>query len=252
MHEVLIFTFLIFAGIIAGIVSVVSSMASLVSYPALLLSGVAPIYANITNTAALIFTGLGAAVSSVKELKKSWKKYLAYIVLILIGALIGSFLVVIFPSKIFEKLVPFFVLFSAFLFLVSGKKATFSKKISGKMGILISQMGMLIAGIYTGYFGAASGVLMLIVLMAVSNDDFVTVNAVKNIIGSLGNLVALLVFLFNKSVFWDKAIPLAIGLAIGGYLGQIIIRYLPLKQVRIITFTFAIILAIYLGYQAYL
>ncbi|WP_405077067.1 TSUP family transporter [Lactobacillus jensenii] len=76
--EILVSIFLIGAGILAGIVSVVSSMASLVSYPALLLAGVAPVYANVTNTAALIFTGLGSAVSSMKELKSSWHKYIKY------------------------------------------------------------------------------------------------------------------------------------------------------------------------------
>ena len=101
--EVLVFIFLVAAGILAGIVSVVSSMASLVSYPALLLAGVSPVYANVTNTAALIFTGMGAAASSVKELKKSWRNYIKYIILILIGAVIGSFLVVIFPGKFLKN-----------------------------------------------------------------------------------------------------------------------------------------------------
>lgn len=246
--EVLVFIFLVAAGILAGIVSVVSSMASLVSYPALLLAGVSPVYANVTNTAALIFTGMGAAASSVKELKKSWRNYIKYIILILIGAVIGSFLVVIFPGKIFEKLVPFFVLFSAFLFLVSGKKITYQKREDNQ---LIAQIEMFAAGVYTGYFGAASGILMLIALLSVSKDNFVVVNAVKNVIGSLGNLIALVIFLFTSKVYWSKAIPLALGLFMGGFLGQKIIKFLPVKAVRVITFIFAVFLAIYLGWQAY-
>lgn len=219
--EILVSIFLIGAGILAGIVSVVSSMASLVSYPALLLAGVAPVYANVTNTAALIFTGLGSAVSSMKELKSSWHKYIKYIILISIGAAIGSFLVVIFPRKIFEKLVPFFVFLSAFLFLMSGKKSTYQRKANNQF---LAKIEMFAAGVYTGYFGAAAGILMLI---------------------------ALIIFLFTSKVYWIKAIPLAIGLFIGGFLGQMIIKYLPVKAVRIITFIFAIFLAVYLGWQAY-
>ena len=41
-------------------------MASLVSYPALLIAGAPPVMANITNTAALIFTGFGSALSSLE------------------------------------------------------------------------------------------------------------------------------------------------------------------------------------------
>ena len=51
------------AGILAGIVSVVASLASLVSYPALLALGLPPVSANVTNTVALMFTGLGATIA---------------------------------------------------------------------------------------------------------------------------------------------------------------------------------------------
>lgn len=83
---------------------------------ALLLAGVSPVYANMTNTAALIFTGMGSTLSSWKELRTSWRSYLRLMLVSLVRALVGSLLLVKFPGKIFEKLVPFFVLFSAFLF----------------------------------------------------------------------------------------------------------------------------------------
>ncbi len=48
-------------GVLAGIVSTVASLASVVSYPALLALGLPPVSANVTNTA-LMFTAVGAAV----------------------------------------------------------------------------------------------------------------------------------------------------------------------------------------------
>ncbi len=65
--------FLILMGIISGIISAVASMASLVSYPALLIAGCSPIAANITNTAALIFTGPGVLLASAKKMKGHWQ-----------------------------------------------------------------------------------------------------------------------------------------------------------------------------------
>ncbi|KRK25439.1 hypothetical protein FD23_GL000770 [Lactobacillus delbrueckii subsp. delbrueckii DSM 20074 = JCM 1012] len=47
------FIYLIILGVLAGIVAAVASMASLVSYPGLLLFGLSPVSANMTNTAAL-------------------------------------------------------------------------------------------------------------------------------------------------------------------------------------------------------
>lgn len=246
-------TFLIIAGVLAGMVSSIASMASLVSYPALLMADTAPVIANITNTAALIFTGIGSALSSLNEMKGHWREAAKYGIFILTGSACGGILLLIFPGTIFEKLVPFFVIFSGAMLLFSGSQKFINltgKKTRGK--IIAAYFGMFIAGIYTGYFGAAAGVLNLIFLTYVSSASFVAINAMKNILGSLGNLVALIIFIFGSKINWFKAVPLAIGLFIGGYYGQKAIKYLSPKMVRMITAVFSVILAAYLFYTAYL
>jgi len=245
--------FLIFAGILAGIVSAVASMASLVSYPALLIAGAPPVMANITNTAALIFTGFGSALSSLDDMKGHWREAAKYALFILSGALLGSILLLRFPGTVFEKLVPFFVIFSGGMLVLSGSKKFFDLDGEHSTGKTIAAyIGMLFAGIYTGYFGAAAGVLNLIFLTYVSDASFVTVNAMKNILGSLGNLVALIVFIVGSRVDWKMAIPLAIGLFVGGYLGQKSIKYMSPTLVRWITAALSLVLAGYLFYTAYL
>ena len=54
---------LVVAGVVAGMVSTVVGLASVVSYPALLAIGLPPLSANMTNTVALLVTGAGAAVT---------------------------------------------------------------------------------------------------------------------------------------------------------------------------------------------
>src|SRR2546423_15327932 len=61
---------LVAAGVVAGMVSTVVGLASVVSYPALLAIGLPPLSANMTNTVALLFTGAGAAVGSRPELTR--------------------------------------------------------------------------------------------------------------------------------------------------------------------------------------
>src|ERR1700727_3075678 len=53
---------------LAGMVGSVASLASLVSYPALLALGLPPVSANVTNTVALVFTGAGSAAGARQEL----------------------------------------------------------------------------------------------------------------------------------------------------------------------------------------
>lgn len=246
--------FLIYAGILAGIVSAVASMASLISYPALLIAGCSPIAANITNTAALIFTGPGVLLASAKKMRGHWLEFGKYCLFLLSGAVIGGLLLIDFPGKVFEKVVPFLVLLSSIGLMFSnskkGKKNKHRRKT--KEGIIIAYVGLFFGGIYSGYFGAAAGVLHLICINYLSDDEFFTINAMKDIVGALANLVALLVFIFGASVNWKMAILMAIGLFIGGYLGQYSIRYLSLRIVSWITFGFSIILASWLFYSAYL
>ncbi|AQR54500.1 membrane protein [Lactobacillus delbrueckii subsp. bulgaricus] len=165
------------------------------------------------------------------------------------GALIGGWLLVKFPGKIFQKLVPFFVLFSAGLLLYSGRQK--QPKQATKLGRIGAYFGLFVAGIYASYFGAASGVLTLIFLTALSDSSFVVINAIKSVIGSLANLVALALFAFKGGGNWPVAFTLAIGLFIGGYFGQKMIKYLKPAWVRWITACFSVLLAIYLGWRAW-
>lgn len=245
--------FLTFTGIVSGVVSAVASMASLISYPALLLAGCPPVIANITSTAALIFTGPGVLLASAKKMKGHWGEFAKYAAFLLTGAVLGSVLLIIFPGRVFEKLVPFFVLASS-IALVSGnkKEKTHEKfKHRSKLKNILAYIGLFVGGMYSGYFGAAAGVIHLICINYLSDDEFYTINAMKDLVGALANLVALIIFIFGSTVDWDKAIPLAIGLFIGGFVGQWSVRYLSLRIVSWITFGFSLVLAAWLFYSGY-
>lgn len=253
MGTTLTIIFLIIVGILAGIVSAVASMASLVSYPALLIAGCNPITANITSTASLIFTGPGVLLASFRKMRHHWGEFVRYSALLLTGSIIGSLLLVEFPSTVFEKIVPFFVLLSALGLLIgSRRKAVYHGKKRTKNKTILAYLGLFIGGIYSGYFGAAAGVIHLICMNYLSDDEFFTVNAMKDIIGALANFVALVVFIFTAQVNWMMALSMAVGLFIGGYLGQYSEKFLSLKVVSEITFAFSLVLTGWLFYQGYI
>ena len=244
--------FLIIAGIISGVVSAVASMASLVSYPALLIAGCSPVVANMTSTAALIFTGPGVLLASSKKMKGHWGEFGKYCIFLLTGAILGSLLLIAFPSSVFEKIVPFFVLFSSVaLVATNNKKKEQMKKTRTKLGNLLAYIGLFIGGMYSGYFGAAAGVIHLICINYLSDDEFYTINAMKDIVGALANLVALIVFIVGAHVNWMMALSMAVGLFIGGYLGQKSVKFMSIRIVSWITFGFSIILAGWLFYTGY-
>ncbi|TDM81811.1 hypothetical protein CEE82_01905 [Lactobacillus crispatus] len=72
------------------------------------------------------------------------------------------------------------------------------------------------------------------------------------VICGFANLVALIIFMFTSHIYWLQAIPLAIGMFIGGYIGPAILRRVPEKPVRIFIASLAFIQAGYFFYTAYL
>lgn len=120
--------FLLLGGVAGGLLSSIASMASLASYPVLLAVGIPPVFANVTNDAALIWTSIGSTVSSTKELKGHWKQVRFYTIFTVVGSIIGCMLLLSFPSSVFEKAVPFFIAFSGIMIIVSGKHHSLNTK----------------------------------------------------------------------------------------------------------------------------
>jgi uncharacterized membrane protein YfcA len=255
-----IFIFLIIAGFVAGLLASVAGLASLASYPALLMVGLPPVIANVTNTTALVFSGIGSMASSIKELRGNWKRLGVYVGLSLVGSIGGSILLLMAPAASFEKVVPFFILVAGILLWMSGRKKDVStRKLKAANATaekhfwvsFISLAGIVLVGAYTGYFGAAGGVIFLAILSIIMDDKFTVVNATKNAIAFIGNLVAAIIFIFKSHIDWLYVIPLGFGLLIGGYTGPIIVRHANIHLLRVLISLAAFGLAIYLFITAY-
>src|SRR5215212_1550490 len=61
--------FLAAAGVIGGLTGSIAGLASIATYPALLVVGLPPVTANVTNTVAMVFNAIGSVWGSRPELK---------------------------------------------------------------------------------------------------------------------------------------------------------------------------------------
>lgn len=250
--SIILFLFLLLGGIAAGLLSSVASMASLASYPVLLMTGVPPVFANVTNDAALIWTSIGSTISSTKELKGHWRKVWLFSSYTIAGSILGCLLLLLFPASVFEKVVPFFIIFSGIMILVSGKHHSLKRKKQSKLQQIFYAVMLLLMGAYTGYFGAAGGVIVLVILTYMTDDSFLVVNAIKNVVCGFANLVALIIFIFTSKIYWGRAIPLAIGMFIGGFIGPAVMRKVPANLIRDLIALLALGQAAYFFVKAYL
>ena len=96
----------------------------------------------------------------------------------------------------------------------------------------VAQASTLVVGLYTGYFGAASGVLFLALVGLVSVASLHELNAAKNVLVGAANVVATVIFAFVAPVRWPMALALAAGSVLGGGIGARLVRRVPAPHLR--------------------
>jgi uncharacterized membrane protein YfcA len=92
---------------------------------------------------------------------------------------------------------------------------------------------------------------MIVLLQATVRASFPRLNAIKNMVLTLSNLVAAVVFIFASSVQWQSCVPLAAGLFLGGRMGPAVVRILPVAAIRVAICVLGVGLAVWLGIDAY-
>jgi uncharacterized membrane protein YfcA len=237
-------------GVLAGVVSTVVSLASVVSYPALLALGLPALSANVTNTVALVFTAVGATAGSQRELTGQRGRVLRLGLLTALGGATGAALLMLTPSRTFELVAPWLIAGASLLLLLqpkTGRLADHSRREDSRL----LRLALFTVAIYTGYFGAAGGILTLAVLTAMIDLPLVRVNAVKNVIAGLANGVAATGFALFGPVRWDAVLPLAAGFLAGGWIGPAFVRRLPGQALRVVVAVCGVAVAIKLGIDSY-
>src|SRR5919205_627585 len=98
--------FLAAAGIAGGLTGSIAGLASVATYPALLMVGLPPVTANVTNTVAVVFNGIGSVWGSRPELRGQgeWIKRIAPAAAV--GGALGAALLLSTPAEGFERVVP--------------------------------------------------------------------------------------------------------------------------------------------------
>jgi uncharacterized membrane protein YfcA len=241
---------LVCAGLAGGLAGSIAGLASLVSYPALLAVGLGPVAANVTNTVALVFNGLGATLGSQVELRGQAFRVRQLAIAALLGGAVGATLLLLTPSGTFERIAPWLIGVSSLAILVRPRVRAAEQGADehGGAGLVA---GIFLIGIYAGYFGAAAGVMLLAILLVATDDTLARSNALKNVLLAIANVAAALGFICLGPVHWDAVAPLALGLFAGARLGPIVVRHSNAGVLRALIGVAGLALAVKLGADAY-
>ncbi|MCU1393055.1 MAG: hypothetical protein JWM34_1483 [Ilumatobacteraceae bacterium] len=223
---------LVVAGIVGGIVGTAGGITSLISYPALLAVGVPALPANLSNSIAVLGSGLGSTLGSSLELRDHRASIRRYAPVMIAGSVSGAILLLVTPDDIFAWVVPFLVLSATLLFAAqpmfsrgtSSTRRTSSWPTFGTLAMV---------AVYNGYFGAGSGIVTLLVLLVLVDHDILRANALKNVLLLSADVLPGILFAIGGRVAWTAVAPLTVGTLVGGRIGPVVARVLPRRLLRI-------------------
>jgi uncharacterized membrane protein YfcA len=217
------------AGMAAGTINAVVGSGTLITFPVLLAAGYSPVVANVSNTVGLVPGSAAGAYGYRRELAGQGPRALRLGIGTAAGALVGAVLLLELPESAFEAIVPAFI--AVALVLIVGQPWISRQlgrhrpqSVHGGPGLAAAAFG---TGVYGGYFGAAQGIMLMGVLGLALPDDLQRLNALKNVLAGLANLVSGLVFIAVADVAWGAAALVAAGAIAGGVLGARYGRRLP-------------------------
>ncbi|HEV7420404.1 MAG TPA: sulfite exporter TauE/SafE family protein [Mycobacterium sp.] len=245
-HAVLLFA----AGIGGGLTGSVAGLASVSTYPALLLVGLPPVAANVTNTVALVFNGIGSVWGSLPELRGQGGRLKRLVPMAAIGGATGAALLLSIPAEGFENVVPILLATSAVVIALPRRQRAEGAGRS-RSHTALEGAAVLAISVYGGFFGAAAGVLLLAFFLSMDSESYAEANAIKNLVLGVANGVAALAFIVLAPVDWLAVAPLGIGCLVGSRLGPVVVRHAPPTPLRLLIAVAGLALAVKLGFDTY-
>ena len=226
---------ILLAGMAAGTINTVVGSGTLITFPTLLFLGYPPVVANVSNTVGLVAGGVTAVHGYRAELEGARRTLTRLAPASLVGGVIGALLLLVLPPEAFQAIVPVLIAIGLLLVLL-GPRLQRRAAQRHEAGIPAAPwhaaallVGVLVAGIYGGYFGAAQGVILMGVMSALSSEPIQRLNGYKNVLATIVNAVAAVTFMVVAwdQISWAAAGLIAIGAFAGGWVGGKIGRRLP-------------------------
>ena len=223
------------AGVGAGSINTVVGSGTLLTFPVLLGFGYAPVVANVSNTVGLVAGSLSGAFGYRAELAGQRSRVLALGAASMLGSVVGAVLLLSLPAAAFRAIVPVFIVAALVLVVLQPRlaaRAAQRRPERAPHGGRLLPVALVCIGIYGGYFGAAQGILAISALGLSLPETLQRINALKNVLAMLTNLVAGLIFVAVADVNWWIVLLLSCGSVLGGQVGAGVGRRLPPPVLR--------------------
>jgi uncharacterized membrane protein YfcA len=192
----------------------------------------------------VVGTGLASTVASGPELRGTAPRLIRWALPSVAGAAAGAALLLLTSDEIFSWIVPFLVAAAALLLLAQPRITAWRAARHGDASESLFAVGLFAVSVYNGYFGAASGIMLLAFLMLTVEARLTRANALKNVLLGLSDVVAAAAFVAFGPIDWAAALTLGAGFLLGGLAGPVIARRAPTEALRLVIAAAGLALAV--------
>ncbi len=199
-HAILI----VFAGVGAGAINAVVGSGTLITFPTLVAMGYPPVTSTMSNAVGLVAGSVSGTWGYRRELNGQWDRLRWQVPASIVGAVLGAWLLLHLPEKVFVEVVPVLLIAALILVVIGPRIQAWARERAEKSGrsadeVSSGRMAALVAstfaiGIYGGYFTAAQGILLVGAMGALLPESVQRMNAAKNLLALLVNVVAALAY----------------------------------------------------------
>lgn len=230
----------VLAGIGAGTINTIVGSGTLITFPTLLLLGIPPVTANISNNIGLVPGSLTGSIGYRKELVGAAPALRRLVPMSFLGAVVGATLLLVLDPGLFRAIVPVLILVGLVLVVTGPRINAWAERRRAEGSANAAnheramQGGVFGAGVYGGYFGAAQGIILMGILGALSSEPIQRLNGYKNVLATVVNGVAAVVFVLvaRDQIDWLVVLLIAVGSTIGGVVGSTVGRRLSPPVLR--------------------
>jgi len=243
------YVFLVFTGLLAGMVNSIAGGGIFLVLPALIMAGLTGKQANASGSFA-VWAGQATSYYENRTLIPKKSQLVRQLIWLgLAGSVAGALLLVYTPNINFEHALPYLNAAATLIFILGPwfKKQRSQKKLPW----FVFPLFCLAVGIYGGYFGGGLGMIMLAVLSTTAMRDVKQQNAVKLYSATVINFSCVVVLAFAQLIVWRYALPAAAGALAGGYIGARYSKRVTSQHIRYLVILIGLVTTVYLFARFY-
>ena len=231
-----ILTFLFFVGVVAGFLDTLVGGGGLLAVPALLLSGIPPIYVLGTNK----FQGsMGTGIATFllfRKKKLDWNSVKNLMFASFIGSIVGGVIIQFVDTQFLSFVIPIVLVFIAIYFIISPKpKSTVSNSKPNKKFELFA---VPVVGFYDGMFGPGAGSFFAMTGVMIKKLEIIQATILAKPLNFASNIAGFIVFFSFGHIAFLIGLLMMMGQMIGAFFGT---HYLLKANPLIIRFLIVII-----------